>query len=110
MKRVALAIVILGAVALTVRGQQPVRVSGRVVADETGDPLPNARVTLSPATPGAPVVLTDRDGRFVLTTTAARVTVTASKSSYSHHELSVTSAAAPLEFRLPRAAVIAGHV
>ena len=51
MKRVALATVILGAVALTVAAQQSVRLSGRVVADETGDPLPNARVTLPAATP-----------------------------------------------------------
>ena len=110
MRRVALATVILGAVALTAQGQQGIRLSGRVVADETGDPLPNARVTLSAATAGSPVALTDRDGRFVLTTTAARVTVTASKSSYSRREIAVTSADAPLELRLAHAAAVSGRV
>jgi protocatechuate 3,4-dioxygenase beta subunit len=109
MKRVALATVILSAIALTAEAQQAIRVSGRVLADETGDPLPNARVTtLSPAAPGAAVVLTDRDGRFTLTTQIP-ATLTASKSSYTHRELKVTTADARLELRLFRAAVIAGH-
>src|SRR3954463_13772804 len=110
MKRVALATVILSAVALMAEAQQPIRLSGRVVADETGDPLPNARVALSNSKPGSPVVLTDREGRFVLTTTAARVTVTASKSSYSHREITVTRADAPLELRLAHAAAVSGRV
>ena len=110
MKRVALATVILSALLLTAQAQQGVRVSGRVVADETGDSLPNARVTLTPGAPGTPVVLTDRDGRFVLTSTSNRVTVTASKSGYSHREIAVTSAEAPLELRLVRAAAVSGRV
>ena len=110
MTRVALATVILGAIALTADGQQSVRLSGRVVADDTGDPLANARVTLSPATPGVPAVLTDRDGRFTLMTTSTRVTVTASKSSYTRREIAVTSTETPLELRLPRAAAVSGRV
>jgi protocatechuate 3,4-dioxygenase beta subunit len=121
MKRVALATVILSAMALTARAQparenastlppQTRSISGRVVADDTGDPIANARVTLSPATAGAPVVLTDRDGRFALTAAAARVRLTASKSSYGHQELAVTSVEAPLELRLRRAAAISGRV
>jgi protocatechuate 3,4-dioxygenase beta subunit len=121
MKRVALATVLLGAIAPTVRAQ-PARenpstsapqirsISGRVLADDTGAPLANARVTLSPATPGAPVVLTDREGRFTLTAASPRMTLTASKSSYSHQELAVTTAGTPLELRLPRAAAISGRV
>ena len=77
MKRVALATVILSAIALTARAQ-PARenpstpapqtrwISGRVIADGTGEPLANARVTCSPPTPGAPAVLTNREGRFTL--------------------------------------------
>lgn len=108
MTRVALATVILSAIALTAAAQ-PVRLSGRVLSDETGDPLPNARVTLSPTVPGAPVVLTDRDGRFTLMAKPP-VAVTARKSSYTHQEIDATAANTPLEFRLPRAAVVAGHV
>src|SRR3981189_583540 len=121
MRRVALATVILSAMALTARAQpsrenpptpapQTRSISGRVVADDTGDPIANARVTLSPATPGAPVVLTDREGRFTLIAASPRVTLTASKSSYSHQELAVTTAATPLELRLLRAAAISGRV
>lgn len=109
MKRVALATVILSAIALTAGAQPAIRVSGRVLADETGDPIPNARVTLTPAAAGAPVVLTDGDGRFTLTAKRP-VTVTASKSSYSHREVTIASADAPLELRLLRAAVITGRV
>jgi protocatechuate 3,4-dioxygenase beta subunit len=110
MKRVALATVILGAVALMADAQQAIRLSGRVLADETGDPLPNARVTVSPAAPGARVVLTDRDGRFILPTTAPRITVIASKSGYSHREVAIANADAPLELRLSRAAAVSGRV
>src|ERR1044071_6220785 len=108
MQRVALATVILSAAALIANAQQSVRLSGRVVSDETGDPIANARVTLSAQ--GAPVVLTDRDGRFTLTATSARVTVTASKSSCSRREIAVTSADAPLELRLTRAAAVSGRL
>jgi protocatechuate 3,4-dioxygenase beta subunit len=121
MQRVALATVIFSAIALTARAQParenppasaaPLRsISGRVLADDTGAPLANARVTLSPATPGAPVVLTDREGRFTLKAASPRVTLTASKSSYSHQELAVTTAEIPLELRLLRAAAISGRV
>src|SRR5437868_6047384 len=108
--RVALATVFLSAIALTTTAQPSVRLSGRVVADETGDPLPNARVAISPAMPGSPVVLTDRDGRFVLTTTAARATVTASKSSYGRRDVAVTDTSSAVEIRLVRGAAVSGRV
>ena len=91
MQRVALATVILSAIALTARAQPPREnpsasipqtrtFSGRVVADESGDPIANARVSVSATGPGAPVVLTDRAGRFTLTAPPSRVTVVANKS------------------------------
>ena len=88
MKRVALATVILSAVALTAFAQQSVRLSGRVVTDESGDPLPNARVTIVAAGSSGNVTLTDRDGRFTLAAPPGRVTLSASKSSYSRAETS----------------------
>ena len=48
MQRFALATVILGALALTAGAQQPIRVSGRVVADDTGKPNPQ-RAAAAPA-------------------------------------------------------------
>ena len=103
MKRVAMATVILGAVALSARRSPLARVhprpapqtrvlSGRVLADETGDPIANARVALVPSGQGTPVVLTDHDGRFALTAPLTRATIAASKSGYSRRE--VTSHAA----------------
>jgi hypothetical protein len=68
--RVALIAVILGAVALPARGQTPrstplstetTTISGRVVADGTGDPLPNVRITVTAGPLGAPVELTDSE-------------------------------------------------
>jgi hypothetical protein len=69
MRRVAAATLILSAVTLPVRAQgsrdkptsQPVTISGRVVADETSEPIVNARVTLTTAGLGTPVVLADGD-------------------------------------------------
>ena len=121
MKRVALAIMILGAVALTARAQPPRErpaasapptrsVSGRVLADETGDPIANARVTLVSAALGTPVVLTSSDGRFTLTAPLARVVVAANKSGYSRRETTVTAAESSIEIRLTRGAVISGRI
>jgi hypothetical protein len=78
MRHAAAAFVFLSAAALTGHAQSPPprdssafttktgtgRISGRVVAAESGDALRNARVMLSPATADAPIVLTDADGRF----------------------------------------------
>src|SRR4051812_32637321 len=111
MPRVALATVLLGAVALNVAAQQAVRVRGRVTADDTGDPIPNARVTLSPSGPGVPVVLSDRDGRFTFTAAAStRVTVTARKTGYSNSDVVGASPAAPIEIRLTRGGAVSGRV
>src|SRR5687767_10276998 len=41
-------------------------ISGRVVSDNTGEPLPNVRITVTAVESGAPIVLTDADGRFSL--------------------------------------------
>src|SRR5216683_1008011 len=50
--------------------------SGRVVADGTGDPLPNARVALLSTTERTTVVLTDGQGRFVIAAEPGRRTLT----------------------------------
>ncbi len=110
----ALATVILGAIALTAFGQQTIRVTGRVVADDTGNPIPNARVAVAIAGPAAsppPVVMTDRNGQFSFAIpAAARASVTASKSGYGHGDSEVVTRDTTLELRLPRGAVIAGRI
>jgi hypothetical protein len=71
MPRVAVIAVVIGAlwpalVALPSAQTAAVRrLEGRVVADETGDPIPNAKVGFSTTTV-ARATLTDRDGRFAI--------------------------------------------
>jgi hypothetical protein len=132
MNRVALATVILSAIALTA-GAQPPRdrssspappssaappsspaptrvLAGRVVANETGDPIANARVSLRTTGPGVPVVLTNHEGRFTLTAAPMRLTVVASKSGYGRRETIVAVTDPSVEIRLSRGAAISGRV
>jgi len=121
MNRVALATVILGAVALRA-GAQPPRestpapapqtrtITGRILTEQAGDAIANARVTLSPSSQSTPVVLTGRDGRFTLAAPLGRVTVAASKSGYSRREMTVAPGDESLELRLSRGAAVSGHV
>jgi hypothetical protein len=121
MRRVAIATVIFGAVALLARAQTPrenpstpgsqtLRISGRVLAEETGEAIPNARVTLTGSVQGTPVVLTDADGRFILTAPVGRYTVASSKSGYSRREVTLAAVEQPIEIRLSRGAAISGRV
>ena len=120
MRRVALATVILGAIVLTAQAQtarddpsapglQRRSINGRVLADDTGEPVPNARVTLMRPGPGA-TVLADRDGRFTLTTLPGSVTVAASKPGFARNEVTTTPAGQPIDIRLPRGAAISGRI
>jgi protocatechuate 3,4-dioxygenase beta subunit len=108
MRRVAAATLILSAVALLARAQS-LSITGRVVADETGEPIANARVTLAAAAQGTPVVLTDPDGRFALIAAAGRPSLVASKSGYARSELTPAAGEA-IAIRLRRAAAISGRV
>ena len=110
MKRVALATVIVGAVALTAHAQQGIRINGRVVADDTGDSIPNARVAITPPVPVASAVLADADGRFTLTLPPDRGSVAADKSGYSRREIKVTAANPSIEIRLLRGAAVSGRI
>ncbi len=85
-------------------------ITGRVVADDTGDPLPNARVTISPAAEGKPVVLTDREGRFNLSAPGARRRVAGNKVGYARQEVNGSAGGEPIEIRLRRAAALSGRI
>ena len=102
------------------------RITGRVVAGDTGRPIKRARVLATAAElPGGRGALTDDQGIFDLTELpAGRYTVNASKSGFvglSFGQRRPLQSGTPLklldgqelkgvDFRLPRGSVIAGHV
>jgi protocatechuate 3,4-dioxygenase beta subunit len=86
----------------------PTQVSGQVVADETGDPIANAQITLTPAGLGTSVVMTDGNGSFGIMVPATASGVAAMKSGYARRE--VAASAGPVQIRLRRGAVISGRV
>ena len=84
-------------------------ITGRVIVDDTGDTLHNARVSLSPSLQGTPVVLSDSDGRFTLSAPAGRYSVVASKTGYARREAPIANSDR-VELRLVRSAAISGRV
>ena len=81
-----------------------------MVADSSGDPIPNARVTLSPESPALPVVLTDADGRFSLVAPAGVHTVAVRKAGYARDDATPSVPGRAVEIRLKRGAAISGQV
>jgi protocatechuate 3,4-dioxygenase beta subunit len=117
--RTVAGVAILSTIALLARAQTPrdrpatvpqTIISGRVVAAETGDPIPNARVTMTPFVQGAPVVLTDREGRFSFDAPAGRHRLAGTKVGYAREEVGLSAAGEPVEIRLPPAAAISGRI
>jgi hypothetical protein len=119
MTRLALSASALILTALTVRGQESAQtkrpsstdaISGVVRADETGEPLPNVRITtLTKAPVEARVVMSDRNGRFSVGATLGQSVLVASKSGYGRAEITPMTAA-PIEIRLRRGAAISGRI
>jgi protocatechuate 3,4-dioxygenase beta subunit len=106
-------------VALTAHGQAPIGaprpttpavVNGRVVAAETGDPVPNVRVTVSQQGTGMPVVLTDRDGHFRLSVPTGLTRIVARKTGFAPESAMATMNGVPSDIRLRRAASISGRI
>src|SRR5262245_49075461 len=111
MRRAAAAFVLLvGILPLYGRAQSRSIIEGRVVAADTGDPLRNARVTVTSVRETAPI-LTDSDGRFSWPSpTDVSYALTVAKAGYAKTTVTVRSPAAPLVVAMPRGAVIAGTV
>jgi hypothetical protein len=83
-------------------------VEGRVVTDDTGDPIPNAKVGFSTAA-ASRATLTDTDGRFALEAPGiARLTVT--KAGYARREVALQPGRVVADVRLARTAVLSGVV
>jgi len=101
------AAVILSALALS--QTQPITINGRVVADETNEPIVNARVGATTAQ-DTMAVLTGRDGRFTFTVPPGRVRIVAGKTGYGKVETTVAAGTDAIEIRLHRGAAISGRV
>src|SRR6266540_3513820 len=96
--------------ALATPGAAQTTITGRVVADDTGNPIANARVTLASTALGTPVVLTDADGRFAFPAPPTRSNVVANKTGYGHGEVTPADGSRSIELRLKRGAAISGTV
>jgi hypothetical protein len=112
LRRLALAAVL----AASVHAQAPtapvptVVITGRVVADSTGDPIRNARVSLFPETPPAAIVTTDANGRFSFVAPAGRYRMQAAKTGFARGDATTAASGAPLEVRLKKGAAISGTI
>jgi hypothetical protein len=121
MGRVAATLAVFGAWALVAHAQlarerpvsrtDPLIIRGRVVADISGDPLPNTRVEINPGAEHARVVLTDGEGHFVFVPERpGRYALSAAKSGYARAQVSALRGTQDVEIRLPRGAAISGRV
>ena len=111
MKRPAAIVALaLAAASVAAVSAQSVVITGRVVADDSGDPIPNARVTLAGVKAGAPVTLTDAGGNFRFAApTLDRYTVAVEKTGFARRE-AAAGGGSSIEVRLQRGAAISGTV
>ena len=86
-----------------------IELRGRIVADDSGKPLARARVTLSGPAFGAPAVVTDADGRFLLSSAPGAKSIVVTRTGYARVEV-VPAPSGPLEVRLVRGATVSGRV
>jgi len=113
MTRVPSAAVVVGALvalaAVPYAQAPPRQLEGRVVANDTGDPIPNAKVGFTTGA-ASRATLTDAGGRFVIAVPPAVSRVTVVKTGYARGEILLQSGRASGEVRLARTAVIIGRV
>ena len=100
--------IVLFAAAIGPSAAQSIAIRGRVVTDDTGEPIRNARVAVEHEKDTAARVLTDSEGRFAFATAPAGPhSLHASKTGYADAH----AAAAPdVEIRLTRGGAIAGRI
>jgi hypothetical protein len=86
-------------------------ITGRVVADDSGESVPNARVALNVAnSQERVVVLSDREGRFSLPAPEGRHNVVATKTRFARGQATTVAGGTPVEIRLRRGAAISGRI
>ena len=83
------------------------RVEGRVVADDSGDPIPNAKVDFSTTTT-ARATLTDGEGRFAIDTAPGVSRLAVTKAGYARRDVALQPGR--VDVRLVRTGVITGVV
>src|SRR5215472_4853830 len=115
MRRLALVVAVILAVIAAVHAQStstlsPVTVRGRVVAEDSGEPVPNARVTMNLTTGSAAVVLADSEGRFLLTAGITPVRLEVSKTGFATETVLVQTLESIRDIHLRRAASVAGRI
>src|SRR5262245_42306876 len=103
------ATLILCAGMVVLESQQARTITGRLLTDDTCDPVPNARVSLVPSSLGTPVVLSDADGKFTLSIPPGQFRIVASKTGYAKRDMPVAPDEG-VELRLMRSASISGRV
>ena len=111
MKRVGLAFIAAAGIAAHPMLAQPSAIAGRVVADDTGEPIRNTRVALNaPGEQGRSIVLSDQDGRFSLPASPGRHTIVATKTGFARGSVVTAANIEETEIRLRRGAAISGRV
>ena len=102
---------LLSALVALPRAQVPAprQIDGRVLADDTGDPIPNAKVGFTTAAAGR-ATLTDASGRFAVSVPPGVLRLTVVKAGYARGEIVLQSGRATNDVRLARTAVIVGRV
>src|SRR6188508_3542996 len=109
MKRIVTAVALIVSALATPRAQSAI--TGRVVADDSGDPIPNARVALNLSNrQERVVVVSDREGRFSLPAPEGRHNVVATKTRFARGQATTVTGGGPVEIRLRRGAAISGRI
>ena len=86
-------------------------ITGRVVADDSGDPVSNARVVLNlPGSSDRVVAVSERDGRFSLPVLPGRHNIVATKPRFARGQVTVDAGTEGVEIRLRRGAAISGRI
>ncbi len=115
MSRTVAAIAIISIATLAARAQSldPSPIHGRVLAADSGDPLPHARVVLFNDELSVSSVFSDRDGRFALPLSpTGRYRVSVTKPGYTTATIFRADATRTdgVDVRLPRSCAISGRV
>ena len=110
MKRAVLAL-IAAAIAAHPMLAQSSAIVGRVVSDETGEPIRNSRVILGAVGElQQSITLSDQDGHFHLLAPPGRHSVVATKTGFARGSVVAATDGTPAEIRLRRGAAISGRV
>jgi len=114
MSRAAAIIVVLAIAGSSVAAQQPVTISGRVVAADNSQPLRRARISLSAGELEGRSILTDDDGRFDTVVPNLSQALLVTKAGYASTVVDLRrhkpASDRPIEIRLSKSAAIAGRV